>query len=262
MYAWLYHGGKDSLNGPGIDIPDTALGGTLEIVHWYDAEAGADGGKVAIDALDDGHDVYTTVDPLGGYPGIAGGPCNGLQGGPAFTGSSGGWITSSFDLTPFVGSKIYLAFVFGSDSQNSVHEGWYIDRVQVRSDALGDPICQVTEWPGLVPPGARFRQLGGGQIEATWDDACNAATVPGQLYSIQAGSLDTLATSGAYSHAPVGAGCSHTSPATFAAGAGNEYYVIVANEDGREGSAGSASDGTVRPQTSATCGDRRVATCP
>ena len=44
-----------------------------------------------------------------------------------------------------------LAFVFASDRQSAAGEGWYIDEVKMESLVPGDPICQVTEWPGSVP---------------------------------------------------------------------------------------------------------------
>ena len=50
-------------------------------------------------------------------------------------------------------------------------------------------------------------KLGEDGIQATWDASCNIGGFPGQTYSIQAGSLDTLATGGGYTHAPVGGQC-------------------------------------------------------
>jgi hypothetical protein len=98
-------------------------------------------------------------------------------------------------------------------------------------------------------------------IEATWGDSCNIGEFPTQGYSIQAGSLDLLSSSGTYTHAPVGDLCDRASGATFTPGAGNEYYLIVPAGEGREGGAGTDSFETVRPQISVVCGERRVG-CP
>ncbi len=262
-YAWLYFGGKDSTGGNGLVLPADAIGARLTITHWYDTQLGSDGGQVAVDALDDGIDAYQTIDPNGGYPGVLSQTnfCNPLQGKPAFTGNSAGWKTTTFDLTEFLGRKIYLAFVFASDTITSVDEGWYVDKVVVESQAQGAAVCQVTVWPGSVPPDAAFRRAGA-QVEATWNGACNAASLPAQSYAVEGGSLDALAASGSYTHTPVDGVCTRSSPALFTPGAGNEYYLVVPNEGGREGGAGRASNGLARPQPSALCGARREAACP
>ncbi|MFN7965366.1 MAG: immune inhibitor A [Acidobacteriota bacterium] len=262
-YAWLYYGGKDSTNGPGIDIPADAMDATMTMVHWYNTQAGADGGQVGIDSIDDNQDTYVTITPNGGYTGaLRNGFCNPLQGKQTFNGTSGGWITTTFDLTSYRGKKIYLAFIFGSDTAASSNEGWYIDQVKVESRVAGLPVCQTTQWPGLVPNNALFTKVGGGQVQATWSSACNSASLPSQLYSIQSGNLDTLASSGSYTHAPLAGACSRTSPTTFTPSAGNEYYLVVANQGGREGGAGKTSAGTDRPQASTVCGQLRAAACP
>lgn len=261
-YAWLYYGGKDSLGGPGLSLPADAFTAQLSIVHWFSTEPGWDGGQVAIDAFDDNNDQYQLLTPIGGYPGILNsGRCNPLEGAAAFSGTSGGWTTSTFDLMPYIGKTVYLAFIFASDRTTSTHEGWYIDQVKVETQKRGAPICQTASWAGRVPPTVSFRKAGAGQIEATWGGSCNASGAPGQLYSIQAGDLNQLP-SGSYTHAPLGDQCGRTSPSTFSPGNGNQYYLVVANVGGREGSAGRRSNSTERPQTSAICGARRVPACP
>jgi hypothetical protein len=263
-YSWLYLGGRDSLGGAGIALPADARAITLTLTHWYDTEYGYDGGQVVMDAFANGDDVYQTLEPEGGYPGdrLATGRCNGLEGEQAFQGDSGGWVTSTFDLTDWRGRTVWLAFVFGSDTSDTPDEGWYIDRVLIESEVQGAPICQVSAWPGEVPATALFSRLTDGRVEATWDDACNASSVTGQTYSLQAGDLSVLASSAAYDHAPVEGRCDRLSPATFTPGAGQEYYLVVSHHDGREGGAGADSNGTVRPQTSTVCGPRREGACP
>jgi hypothetical protein len=263
-FAWLYPVGRDSLGNAGIDVPADAIGATMTVVHWYDTEAGEDGGQVAVDSADDGQDVFNPVEPDGGYPGssLPTGDCNGLEGQDVFQGSSGGWVTDTFDLMPFVGRRIWPAFIFGSDRRFSSAEGWTIDQVRVETLRNGDPVCQVVEWAGTVPTTARFDLEAGGDIRATWDPSCNEGAPIGQTYSIQAGSLDALRADGTYTHAAVGASCGRSSPDAFAPGPGNEYYLVVPNFDGRDGGAGFDSDGAARAQPDATCGPRRAATCP
>jgi hypothetical protein len=115
--------------------------------------------------------------------------------------------------------------------------------------------------PGTVPVTAQFELLPGGDVQATWEDACNSGVLPGQSYSVQSGDLDQLQAFGTYSHAPVGGDCARVSPSVFTPGPGNEYYVVVPNHDGREGGAGLDSAGVARPQTSLTCGPREADLC-
>ncbi len=116
--------------------------------------------------------------------------------------------------------------------------------------------------PGVVPGTTLFTLLPGGEVQADWPDACNSGALPGQAYSIQAGDLDQLHGAGVYTHAPLDGDCARTSPAVFTPGPGNEYYLVVPNDGGREGGAGDDSTGTPRPQISAACGNREVDACP
>jgi hypothetical protein len=262
-HAWLYHGGKDSDDGLGIDIPPEATSATLTLVHWYDTTEGSAGGQVLVDGDDDGQDVYVTLEPVGGYPGgvMASGSCNPLEGKQAFQGSSGGWVTSTFDLSSYVGRRIYLAFVFASGWLGPTAEGWYIDQVKVETQEHGDPVCQITQWPGSVPATIFLDYVAADAIEASWEASCNVDALPGQTYSIQAGDFDLLNATGSYSHAPLEDRCDFTSPTTFTPGPGSEYYLLIPSEGGREGGAGVDSTGTPRPQGGATCGLRRVTDC-
>ncbi len=263
--SWLHYRGRESTAGAGLVIPSTAMTTTMTVVHWYDTELGIDGGQVVIDAVNDGQDVYVPLAPAGGYPGsaLAGGGCNALQGNDAFQGASPGWVTSVFDLTPYAGKTVYIAFVFGSDDDKRHNgEGWYVDQVKIEMEEMGAAICQVIRWPGSITVPVTFDLMAGGEIQAVWGDSCNIAEVPGQGYSIQAGDLTTLQSTGQYSHAPVLGQCSVSAPMTFTPGAGDEYYLVVPTFGGREGDAGADSDGADRPQPGMTCGLRRVESCP
>ena len=79
-------------------------------------------------AIADGSDVYTLIEPTGGYPGgNLSGVCQALEGTPAFQGSSGGWVTDTFDLLEFKGKTLYLAFVPTRS---------YVERIRRRAAAL------------------------------------------------------------------------------------------------------------------------------
>lgn len=264
-FAWLYYGGKDSENGEGFHVPADALQARLTISHWYQTYEGGDGGQVVIDAIDNDQDVYLTLNPLEGYPAgtIEGGNCSGLEGLPAFHGDSGGWVTNTFDLMPYRGQTVYLAFVFASDVRATTGEGWYVDDIQIETQVPGDPVCQVTAWPGTVPPTLTLDRTGpSADLVASWDGACNAGELPSQSYALHAGSLDALLAGGSYTHAPLDAACDRVSPSPFTAGGGNEYYLVVPVEGSRQGVSGTRSDGTLRPTPDATCGLERAVSCP
>jgi hypothetical protein len=261
-YAWLFPGGKDSLDDAGFTIPGEAISARLTLVHWYDTVEGADGGQVAIDAELDDLDVYQVLQPIGGYPGtLDTDSCNFLAGEEAFHGSSGGWITTVFDLESYIGSQVYLSFVFGAGEDVGPGEGWYIDELRIEYQEIGGALCDVTPWPGVVPT-THFNRVDASTLEASWDASCNIAGFPEQTYSIQAGDLSTLSSGGGYTHVPVNDQCDLASTTSFSPGPGDEYYLVVPVGDGREGGAGPDSAGTERPQPGTVCGVRRVATCP
>ena len=262
-HAWLYYAGKDSAAGAGVTIPADAISATLTFDHWYDTTADGDGGLVVIDFLQDGSDNYTVIDPIGGYPAgtLASGNCNGLEGLQAYDGNSGGWTTATFDLLPYRGNTVYIAFVFGSDSLLELKEGWYIDNIFFAYEETLVPICDPLDWPGTVPQNLLFDINGPGTVEATWGDSCNVGSVPGQQYSIHAGDLDLLRSTGIYNHTPVGGLCDKTSPVTFSYGPGAQYFLVVPNDGVREGGAGTDSLGNPRPAPFNVCGEQRIGTC-
>ncbi|HEX4826274.1 MAG TPA: hypothetical protein VFV19_18385 [Candidatus Polarisedimenticolaceae bacterium] len=257
-FAWLHYGGLDSSGGSGLVIPASAQVATLTIEHWYQTTIAGDGGSVLIDAVDDGQDVFSVLSPAGGYPSgvISPAVCNGLAGKRAFQGDSGGWVTSTFDLTPYRGSTVWIALVFGSDSSRQGDgEGWYVDRFKVEIETAAPLVCDVIPWPGSVPDGSlTIDKTAGSDLLASWGASCNAASVPGQTYAVHAGDLAALRATGAYVDAPIAGRCDRSSPATFTPGDGDEYYLVAPVLSGYEGRLGSDGAGT--------CGLPRLATCP
>ena len=243
--TWLHRGGTDSRGGAGFLIPATAELAQMRIVHRYDT--GAAHGRVAIDAVGDGKDEYQTLVPRGKYPGDREG----------FAGTSDGWTTSLFDLSAHRGKRVWVALVY----ENGVagEDEWTVRQAEAMAFVPGNPICDVTPWPGSVPTTALFGRAGS-DLEAFWGDSCNAGEFGGQTYSVHAGDLQTLQ-SGTFTHVAVGSACDLVSPATFTPGPGDEYYLIVPNAAGREGGYGAGSGGASRPQVDATCGAQREAVC-
>jgi len=97
----------------------------LTIWHWYNCESLFDGGNVKI-SIDDGI-TWQLIFPEDGYDGILSTDYdNPLGGQEAFTGLSGGWLYSIFDLSSFGGNTARVMFDFGSD-YSVEYSGWYID---------------------------------------------------------------------------------------------------------------------------------------
>ncbi|MEE8412152.1 MAG: hypothetical protein V3S47_06585, partial [Acidobacteriota bacterium] len=90
---------------------------------------------------------------------------------------------------------------------------------------------------------------------------CNIGIVPGQQYSVHAGDLSLLRSTGTYNHVPVDGSCDRTSPATLSYGPGLQYFLILPNDGAREGGAGTDSLGNSRPSLSNVCGEQRIGTC-
>jgi hypothetical protein len=131
--------GSDALQSPAIDLGGV-LDATLSFQHWYnfddcggDPNFEPDGGLVEIST--DGGAHWQQIDPVGGYPYVLDDICsNPLANRNAYSHDSGGgaFVSSTFDLTPFVGHQVRLRFHAGWDCGNcEFNEGWYIDDVAV-----------------------------------------------------------------------------------------------------------------------------------
>jgi hypothetical protein len=103
----------------------------LSFEHYYDMEQDFDGGAVYISPFGP-FGPWTLLDPEGGYDGWVGSLVDN-----GYTGTSGGWSTATFDLTPWVGSMIHLRWRMASDGMFSDQDGgwdgygWFIDDVTV-----------------------------------------------------------------------------------------------------------------------------------
>ena len=134
------------LQSPSIHIPSAAtLSPRLTFEHYVATEQGWDGGNVKI-SINGG--AFTLVPPEAftfnpynqNLNTAAQGNTNPLAGQPAFTGTDGGQVTSTWgqsqiDLTRAgvkPGDRIVLRFDFGMDGCTGI-DGWYVDDVKVRS---------------------------------------------------------------------------------------------------------------------------------
>ncbi|MDQ7087623.1 MAG: hypothetical protein Q9Q13_07125 [Acidobacteriota bacterium] len=113
-----------------------------------------------------------------------------------------------------------------------------------------------------MPASALFEKLAGGDIQARWDDSCNLAELPGQTYSVESGDLDLLASDGLLDTAPVAGRCDRLSPDAFTPAPGNRFFLLAANEGGRQGGLGRDGAGLSRPHAAGACGRPREAACP
>ncbi len=131
--------------------PPLYLGGVktafLSFHGWYDTQVYYDGGFVEI-STDSGRS-WERIEPVGGYPFTNGN--FGGSGGDGYSGSSGGWITDTFDLSSYNQGTVFLRWLFSS-GRGITRPGWYIDDVNLYVSEAG--IGQdVHTMGGSGPPG-------------------------------------------------------------------------------------------------------------
>ncbi len=102
----------------------------LELCHYYDTEAGYDGGNVKVSTAGG---AWQVVAPQRGYDDVGssyGSPC--IAGQEIFTGHQfqTAWLRDCFDLTDYIGMEIMVALDFGADS-SVFYPGWYIKWIKI-----------------------------------------------------------------------------------------------------------------------------------
>ncbi|MEO6670653.1 MAG: M36 family metallopeptidase [Ferruginibacter sp.] len=103
--------------------------------HYYNTEAGWDGGVVEIST--NGGTTWTDLGAnitTNGYNGSVGGT-NPIAGRSAFTGNSGGFIQTKISLLPYANQTALFRFRATSDD-NTAATGWYIDDILMSSLAV------------------------------------------------------------------------------------------------------------------------------
>jgi hypothetical protein len=134
---------------------------------------------------------------------------------------------------------------------------------------IGNTSCEIADAssdafvPGAGPavPGGRSSGLqitknAAPSITLSWAPSCSAADTD---YSVYEGDLGSW-----YSHFEVVGLCSTAgaTSATFDAGSGDHYYLVVPNDGATEGSYGEDSATDERPASSAPCQTQSLGTCP
>jgi hypothetical protein len=148
------------------------------------------------------------------------------------------------------------------------------------SDSCATPgaastLCEIADGStdAFIPPSPQG--VGGGRIAAltlqrndsgsptatitlTWAPSCSATDTDYEIYEGEIGAW--------YSHISAACGtiCSTggATSATFAAAAGDHYYLVVPRDNIVEGSYGSDSDGLERPASTAPCVGQSLGSCP
>ncbi len=119
---------------------------TLEFWHYYNTEAGWDGGVVEIST--NGGSTWQDLGPymtLNGYNSyISSTNLTTIAGRKAFTGSSNGvFLNTKIDLTMFSGKTAYFRFKADCDL-NTIVDGWYVDDIILKSQAgVGNQVTVV-----------------------------------------------------------------------------------------------------------------------
>lgn len=144
---------KASLVTPALLAP---AGCKLVFWHWLwteelkDAAHAWDGGLVEIST--NAGASYAQITPVGGYPYVIFGHSASAfpDGTPCFAGSND-WTRVEFDLAAYAGKEIMIRFTFGSDGY-VVHEGWYLDDIEVQPYSGSSTWLVVRQGSGTTAP--------------------------------------------------------------------------------------------------------------
>lgn len=146
-YAWWSHRGDDSdsrltrkfdLRSVSAEAA-AATPLTMEVAMWWNIEADYDYGYVL--ASRDGEKwemlegaMMTSTNPSGNNFGIG------------YSGESEGWVTETFDLSPYAGSEIWIRFEYVTDDAANA-SGWFIDDLRIDSiDYFTDFETELEGW--------------------------------------------------------------------------------------------------------------------
>lgn len=120
----LFSGSDDNLDHAMVrEVTVPANDATLTFDTNYEIEQGYDGGFVQV-STDGGATYETLANEHSNTEWSTSTP------GPGFSGSSGGWVTETFDLSAYAGQDIVLSFHYITDGGVS-EAGWWVDNVKV-----------------------------------------------------------------------------------------------------------------------------------
>ncbi len=145
----ITNGGSTELTSPFIFITAGATGASVTFRHRYNTESGFDGGVLEV-SIGGNQAPFADIVSAGGaflqngYNGALGVSApNPLGGRNAWSGDSGGYVTTTARLPPAAaGQPIKLRWRFGTDSNTApVGGGWNVDTIQV----VGNFLCFIAE---------------------------------------------------------------------------------------------------------------------
>ena len=155
-----------------IGIPISSTSTKVTFRNNYNLESTYDGGVLEVSSPNINAGAFTDVTNVavggsfvtGGYNGTVNSTfSNPLAGRQAWTGSSGGYITTTANLGPNVaGQTIKLRFRMGSDSSVS-STGWRVDTISMSSSAY--VCCNVALTPALTSAVSRLTHTGVGAFD-------------------------------------------------------------------------------------------------
>ncbi|MBN1434540.1 prepilin-type N-terminal cleavage/methylation domain-containing protein [Candidatus Fermentibacterales bacterium] len=126
-YCWL--------QSPEITIPGWITSPTLTFEHDYSFETGDDGGYMLISVNGGAWTPLTAASGLA-YTGVATADNPIPDGTEIFTDASGGWVTETVDLTPYIGNDVRFRFILGSDAADE-DGGWALDNFHAEGIGTG-----------------------------------------------------------------------------------------------------------------------------
>lgn len=121
-------------------------------------------------------------------------------------------------------------------------------------DVVVEPIHPTVAAPGSVPDGLQVDKTATGDVVLTWSSSCLTTDTDYEIYE---GHLGDFA-----SHVPAFCSTAGQTTKTFAPFDGGWYYLVVPTNGVEEGSYGTDSGDTERPQGSSVCLGQTLGVCP
>ena len=139
-------------------IPVVLPTAQLSFRNFYNTQSGADGGVLEIQI---GAGAYADILAAGGsfagngYNGTLGSGTSTINGRAAWTGNSGGFITTTVNLpAAAAGQNVHLKWRLGTDNSTS-GSGWYVDTISVKDGSYtccsGSPSIAITQTASTNP---------------------------------------------------------------------------------------------------------------
>ena len=178
--------------------------------------------------------------------------CLGPSSQSAFTGTNTTWTQYTSDVTSLTGGNFRLRFNYASNS-STVYGGWWVDDIKI---SYIDVCTSVVN-----PPGKVLNTL---MVSKSNEDIVLNWNMPGGTCTVAAFSIYRgLLPFNGYNHAPLQCNVNNTtyqdehSVTTYS----NYYYLVVPHNALAEGSYGTDSSGSERPQSTSACKTSDLTIC-